>query len=166
LWHTINDYYYLRIIGGLMFKLSQKSLDKLQGVDSRLVKIVYDAIKISTVDFIVGEGVRTLERQKFLIKQGKSHIANPNNGKHVKGLAVDLYAYVNGAISWNEAYYDDIADAMRDSANGVKIRWGAVWDKPLNDVLNCESEPRLYAQRRKAQGKKAFLDFVHFEIMD
>lgn len=150
----------------MTFTLSQKSLDKLIGVDARLVKIVHDAIKISTVDFIVGEGLRTLERQKFLIKQGKSHIKNPNNGKHVKGLAVDLYAYVNGAISWNEAYYDDIADAVRDSAKDVKIRWGAVWDKPLNDILNCESEPKKYVQRRNAIGKKAFLDFVHFEIMD
>ena len=152
----------------MTFQLSQKSLDKLIGVDARLVKIVHDAIKISTVDFGVGEGLRSLERQKFLIKQGKSHIKNPNNGKHVKGLAVDLYAYVNGVISWNEAYYDDIADAMRDSAinNGVKIRWGAVWDKPLNGILNCESEPEKYAQRRKAIGKKALLDFVHFEIME
>jgi peptidoglycan L-alanyl-D-glutamate endopeptidase CwlK len=151
-----------------MFKLSQKSLSRLQGVDQRLVKIVHDAIKITTVDFAVGEGLRSLERQKFLIKIGKSKIKNPNNSKHVKGLAVDLYAYINGDISWNEFYYDDIADAMRDCAvnNGVKLRWGAVWDKPLNGILNCESEPAKYAQRRKAQGKKAFLDFVHFEIME
>ena len=150
----------------MTFILSQRSLNKLQGVDERLVKIVHDAIKITTIDFMVGEGLRTLERQKFLIKQGKSHIANPKNGKHVKGLAVDLYAYVNGAISWNEAHYDDIADAMRDSAKGINIRWGAVWDKPLNSILNCESEPAKYVQRRNALGKKAFLDFVHFEIME
>jgi peptidoglycan L-alanyl-D-glutamate endopeptidase CwlK len=149
----------------MTFTLSQSSLDKLIGVDARLVKIVHDAIKISTVDFSVGEGLRTLERQKFLIKTGKSHIVDPNKGKHVMGLAVDLYAYVNGSISWHESHYDDIANAMRESANGVKLRWGAVWDKALNEISNCSGEPALYAKRRKTKGKKAFLDFVHFEII-
>jgi hypothetical protein len=149
----------------MTFKLSQKSLSRLQGVDERLVKIVHEAIKITTVDFAVGEGLRTLERQKQLVAQGKSKTLN---SKHITGNAVDLWAYVNNTISWKETYYYDIGQAMRDSAikQGVKLRWGAVWDKPLNDIRNTELEPSLYVQRRKDAGKKAFLDFVHFEIME
>jgi len=147
----------------MTFKLSQKSLDKLNGVDERLIKVVHDAIKISTVDFSVGEGLRTLERQHFLISKGK---AKTENSRHLTGHAVDLWAYVNNSVSWQESYYADIADAMRDSAikHGVILRWGAVWDRVLNDIKNTELEPTEYVKRRKAQGKKAFLDYVHFEI--
>lgn len=148
-----------------MFKLSQKSINTLKGVDERLVKIVHEAIKVSSVDFSVGEGLRTLERQHLLISQGKS---KTEKSKHITGHAVDLWAFVNGKVSWEEKHYYDIAHAMRDSAikNNVVLRWGAVWDKSLNEIRNTELEPRLYVKRREDIGKKAFLDFVHFEIKD
>jgi peptidoglycan L-alanyl-D-glutamate endopeptidase CwlK len=147
----------------MTFNLSQKSINTLQGVDNSLVKIVHDAIKITTVDFSVGEGLRTLERQHLLMSQGKT---KTEKSKHLTGHAVDLWAYVNGAVSWQEKHYYDIAQAMRDSAikHNIILRWGAVWDRELNDIRNTESEPMEYAKRRKAQGEKAFLDFVHFEI--
>lgn len=152
----------------MTFYLSQKSLSRLQGVDKRLFGIVCEAIKISTVDFAVGEGLRTLERQKFLIARGKSKIKDPKNSKHVQGLAVDLYAYVNNNISWDEKHYYKIAEAMQQVIKNTQItlRWGAVWDRTLNEISDCKSEPTYYAQRRKSLGKKAFLDFVHFEIME
>lgn len=147
----------------MTFKLSQKSINTLHGVDDRLVKVVHDAIKISTVDFSVGEGLRTLERQHLLMSQGKT---KTEKSKHLTGHAVDLWAFVNGAVSWQEKHYYDIAQAMRDSAikHNVILRWGAVWDRVLNDIRNTELEPMEYTKRRKVQGKKAFLDFVHFEI--
>ena len=149
----------------MTFNLSQKSINTLQGVDDRLVKIVHDAIKITTVDFSVGEGLRTLERQHLLMSQGKS---KTEKSKHLTGHAVDLWAFVNGKVSWQEKHYYNIAQAMRDSAikHNVILRWGAVWDRVLNDIRNTELEPMEYTKRRKAQGKKVFLDYVHFEIKD
>jgi peptidoglycan L-alanyl-D-glutamate endopeptidase CwlK len=148
-----------------MFTLSQKSLSKLKGVDERLIKIVQDAIKISDVDFAVGEGLRTLSRQHLLMSQGKT---KTEKSKHLTGDAVDLWAYVKGKVTWEDNYYHDIARAMRDSAikHNVILWWGAVWDTPLNDIKNTEIEPSLYVQRRKELGKKSFLDFVHFEIKE
>lgn len=149
----------------MTFTLSKKSLDTLKGVNEKLVMVVHDAIKISTVDFMVGEGLRTLQRQRELIAKGKS---KTENSKHITGHAVDLWAYVNNAVSWDLKYYYDIAQAMRDSAikSGIILRWGAVWDRVLNDIRNTELEPSLYTKRRKLQGKKSFIDAVHFEIKD
>ena len=44
-----------------MFKLSQKSLDRLSGVHPDLVAVVKRAIEITEVDFAVLEGVRSKE---------------------------------------------------------------------------------------------------------
>jgi peptidoglycan L-alanyl-D-glutamate endopeptidase CwlK len=147
----------------MTFKLSQKSLDKLKGVNEKLIAVVHDAIKITTVDFMVGEGLRTLERQKLLVAQNKSKTLK---SKHITGQAVDLWAYAKGSVSWDLKYYYDIAHAMRDSAikNNVTLIWGAVWDKPLNHILNTELEPTLYSKRREDIGKSAFIDAVHFEL--
>ena len=49
-----------------MFKLSQRSKDKLTGVKTELIAVVTSAIEHTTVDFGVIQGIRTLEEQKEL----------------------------------------------------------------------------------------------------
>ena len=46
------------------FSLSQRSIERLDGVDDRLVDVVCRAIEITTVDFGVTEGLRTIETQR------------------------------------------------------------------------------------------------------
>ena len=76
-----------------MYKFSQRSLDRLQGVHSQLVQIVHDAMAAQIMDFAVHEGVRTLDRQKELVAAGKSrtmlskHLIQSDGFAH----AVDLY---------------------------------------------------------------------------
>ena len=45
----------------MAFKLSQRSLDRLEGFKPDLVNVVKRAIELTTVDFGVIEGVRTEE---------------------------------------------------------------------------------------------------------
>ena len=47
----------------MTFKLSQKSLDRLDGVHDDLISIVKEAITLSKVDFGVICGVRTKSEQ-------------------------------------------------------------------------------------------------------
>ena len=110
----------------MSFKLSQRSLDRLDSVDPDLIKVVKYAIGVTKVDFGVIEGVRTLEKQKELVAAGASKTMN---SKHLKGLAVDLMACVGGRGCWELKVYDDIADAMKRGAieYGVPIVWGASW---------------------------------------
>ena len=80
-----------------MYKLSKKSYDNLVGVHQDLVNCVTLAIQVSTTDFMVNEGVRSIERQRQLVAKGASRTMN---SKHLTGNAVDLVAVIGGRLSW------------------------------------------------------------------
>lgn len=107
----------------MSFSLSERSKINLKGVDIRLVRIVEQAIKETTIDFTVTEGLRTPERQQQLVNDGFSQTMK---SKHLTGHAVDLVAIVNGKVSWDKQHYPEIARAMKKAADEqkVKIRWG------------------------------------------
>jgi len=108
------------------FKLSQRSLRRLEGVHPGLVKVVKRAIEITEVDFGVTEGLRTKERQAKMVAQGSSWTMN---SRHLTGHAVDLVAYEDGQVSWAWPLYYKINDAMQRAAAefGIKIKWGGTW---------------------------------------
>lgn len=107
-----------------MYTLSDKSLAKLQGVHPDLVKVVKRAIQITEQDFSVGEGLRSLARQRELVSTGNSKTMN---SRHLTGHAVDLFPY---PLSWDWKYYYPIADAMKQAAKelGVNLEWGGDWE--------------------------------------
>ena len=82
----------------MAFKLSQRSLDRLDGVKQDLVNVVRRAIEITTIDFGVTEGLRTEERQKELVAKGASKTMK---SKHLDGNAVDLMVYVDVVVVGN-----------------------------------------------------------------
>ena len=149
-----------------MFQLSQKSLNKLQGVNPKLVQVVKRAIQLSTVDFGVSEGLRTIETQRKYVAAGKSQT---RASKHLEGKAVDLIAYVDGNISWELNLYDNIADAMAKAAKelNVPLRWGAAWNVPDISKWNgtMESAMNHYVDTRRKEGKRPFIDGPHFELV-
>jgi uncharacterized protein YcbK (DUF882 family) len=77
----------------MTFKLSQRSLNNLKGVDERLQEVVHYAIGVSKIDFGVICGLRTVEEQKALVAKGASKTMN---SKHLTGDAVDLMAFISG----------------------------------------------------------------------
>jgi peptidoglycan LD-endopeptidase CwlK len=148
------------------FKLSQRSLDTLEGVNPYLVGVVKRAIEITKVDFGVIEGLRTPERQRDLVQAGASQTMF---SKHIQGKAVDLMAYIGSRASWELNLYDDIADAMKRAAQElqVPIRWGGAWNVP--DIRDWEGTMQEamnhYIDVRRGQGRKPFLDGPHFELV-
>ena len=110
----------------MTFKLSQRSLDRMKGVDERLVNVVKRAIELSEIDFVVTEGLRTKERQAELFKAGATRTMN---SKHIVGKAVDLAALVGGSVRWDWPLYEKLATAMKKAAEilNVKIQWGGDW---------------------------------------
>lgn len=120
----------------MTYQLGPRSRQRLAGVDPRLVAVVERAITLSSQDFTVIEGRRTLARQKELYAQGRTKpgpkVTWTLKSKHIDGLAVDLAPWVNGAIDWSAgSRFDAIAKAMfAASADlGTPIRWGADWDR-------------------------------------
>lgn len=149
-----------------MFKLSQRSLDKLDGVKPELVEVVKRAIELTTVDFGVIEGLRTEEQQKALVEKGASQTMK---SKHLTGDAVDLMAYVGGRGCWELNVYDEIADAVKTAAIelGTPIRWGAAWT--VSDLRDwegtAEEAMNAYIDIRRAEGRRPFIDAPHFELV-
>ena len=150
-----------------MFKLSKRSISRLDGVNEQLVEVVKEAITLTKIDFGVTEGLRTLEKQKELVAKGASKTMK---SKHLTGHAVDLVAYLGSRVSWELTLYDDIADAMKAAAmaNDVKIRWGAAWH--IDDIADWDGTMQeatdAYVELRRSQGRRPFLDACHFELMD
>ena len=108
------------------FKLSQRSLDKMTGVNPKLVEVVKLAITKSPLDFSISEGLRTVERQKELVAQKKSQTMK---SRHIVGEAVDICVLVDGKVNWDFENYRKVADVFKECAKelGVKITWGGDW---------------------------------------
>ena len=151
----------------MSFKLSTRSLSKLQGVDERLVETVELAITMTKIDFGVICGLRTIEEQEALVAKGASQTMK---SKHLDGLAVDLMAYIDGRGSWELNLYDDIGDAMIKAAKvvGVPLRWGCAWHIKDCRQFNgtCEQMMNEYIDVRRAENRRPFLDAPHWEIYE
>tara|TARA_R110001606_G_scaffold378137_1_gene537651 strand:+ start:741 stop:1193 length:453 start_codon:yes stop_codon:yes gene_type:complete len=150
----------------MSFKLSQRSLDKLEGVDSNLVDVTKRAIELTKVDFGVIYGMRTEEEQAKLVASGKSQTMKSN---HLIGRAVDLMAYVDGKGCWELNVYDDLCDAMKAAAEelDVAVKWGAAWSE--GDIRTypgtAEDAMMKYIDLRRSQGRRPFIDGPHFELI-
>ena len=148
-----------------MFALSDRSKQRLEGVDKNLVDVVMLAIEYTQIDFGVTQGLRTPEEQKKLVESGASQTMN---SKHITGKAVDLAAYIDGRLSWEHNLYDDIADAMKQAAieKNVAIRWGAAWNVPDIRMWRGTMEEAMmyYIDFCRRENKRPFIDAPHFEL--
>ena len=106
------------------YKLGTRSKQNLSGVHPDLVAVVERAIEITEQDFSVLEGIRNINRQRELVKAGKS---TTMNSRHITGHAVDLVPH---PVSWDWEYFYPIVDAMKDAAEelGIDIVAGADWE--------------------------------------
>lgn len=130
-----------------MYKFGKKSKQRLKGVDTRLINVLNELIKIMDVTII--EGARSEEKQKEYFAKGKSKIDGvTKKGMHQLGKAVDLAPY---PINWkdsNKFYY--MGGMIRGIAKqlNLKVRWGGDWD----------SDGNIRDQK--------FMDLVHIEIRE
>ena len=109
-----------------MFSFSKASLEKMNGVNSKLINLMKEAIKESPYDFGITEGIRTLKRQKELFAEGKTKTLK---SYHLVGKAVDIKIYVNGKITWDFKYYKEVSVHIKEVARklGYVITWGGDW---------------------------------------
>ena len=106
-----------------MPRFGRRSKERLKGVDTKLVNVLNELIKIMDVTII--EGLRSEERQEKLLKEGKT---KTKFSKHIQGKAVDLAPY---PIEWEDR---EIFHYMGGMIRGIgkqlntDIRWGGDWD--------------------------------------
>ena len=132
-----------------MFELDAKSLNRLNGVDKRLVDLTKQVAKITPIRFQITEGYRDRMRQKELYAEGKSKIDGEIKlGKHQLGKAVDI-------VCCKEGYKEPLRDIYiviglflaKAKELNINIRVGALWDNNSTKDNN-------------------FLDAFHIEVED
>jgi peptidoglycan L-alanyl-D-glutamate endopeptidase CwlK len=126
-----------------MPRFGKRSKSRLNGVNSKLVNILNESIKL--MDLTVLEGMRSKERQKVLVANGSSKTMK---SKHLKGRAVDVTPYpvdMESVSGIRRHYY--MAGMLRGIAHMMKIsvRSGADWDsdgeitdQKFNDLVHLE----------------------------
>jgi len=135
-----------------MYKLGKRSKKELLGVYPPLAFVVMEAIKVTKQDFTVLDGLRTTEEQRKNVARG---VSKTMNSFHLYGLAVDLVAYVNGKLTWEEKYYDEIAKAIQTvcEKHGIEVDWGYdLWKWDLAHfqltTLNGKDARKVYDVRK------------------
>ena len=126
-----------------MYKFGKRSRERLRGVDSRLVNVLNELIKMMDVTII--EGLRSAERQKELLAKGATKV---KYSKHMEGKAVDLAPY---PIDWENRdgfYYMGGMIRGISKQMGINIRFGGDWDSDGDTKDN------------------SFDDLVHVEIKE
>lgn len=105
------------------YKLSERSVNNLTGVDPELIVVAGLSLRISRLYFIVTEGLRTKKRQKRLYDAGASKTLN---SFHLTGDAYDFAVIVDGKITWDVKYYREVSIAKKKAAKflGIDIVWG------------------------------------------
>ena len=106
--------------------LNEKSIRRLAAVHPDLRRVIEAAAAITTVDFIVTEGMRTLERQRQLLAAGATRTLK---SRHLTGHAVDLAAMVGTQVRWDWPLYHKLADCVKVAAKQckIKVEWGGEW---------------------------------------
>lgn len=123
--------------------LTERDKERLQGVDSRLVKVVSRAaLDNPGLFFVDAHACRTVGQEEQLMEAGVSRVHDPYSSKHVTGPrrplshAVDLYpcGYKTVAEMPPEGYARVAAAVLKAASDeGVRVAWGWAlwhWDQP------------------------------------
>lgn len=109
-------------------RLSERDVKRLDGVHPDLVRVIVRAAEATDLDFIVTEGLRSVEKQKLLVEKGASQTMK---SRHLTGHAVDLAAKIGGEIRWDWPLYERLAKIVKGAAaiEGVAVEWGGSWPR-------------------------------------
>lgn len=132
------------------FRFGKKSLAELATVDPDWTLVATRALELSDTDFGIGKGCRSQAEQDELYThgrttaevrkagilnlEGKPHLQKvtwTRNSKHTSRLAIDILVYIDGKLTWEEKYYDHVAQFFIKASQelGIPIEWGGNWDK-------------------------------------
>lgn len=112
----------------VLVMLDARSISRLAEVHSDLQLVITRADQLGEMDFIVTEGLRTLEKQKQLKAKGASQTLK---SRHLTGHAVDLAVLVDGEVRWDWPLYTKLGALVKEAAKieGVHVEWGGDWLK-------------------------------------
>lgn len=105
--------------------LNERSRTNLKGVKPALLSVIEEAS--NHCEFVITEGLRSVERQRQLVAEGKSQTMN---SRHLTGDAVDIFPG-----SWGvEAFIPVLREIHKAGQKlGVQLRFGCNWSSNPDD---------------------------------
>lgn len=142
---------------------SRTSLERLEGVREPLREVADLALSTSPIDFGALRGLRTIERQREHVANGKSQTLK---SLHLIGHAIDVVPFFRGSQRWDWPYFYPIADAFRSASIelGIPIRWGGAWHRDLGAFPTAQLAQVDYMLTLPHYRRDPFLDGPHFEL--
>lgn len=134
---------------------TERSLKSMRGLHPDLIRVLDRALEISPTAFVVTEGLRSLERQKELVRIGASKTLKSRHLVQADGYghAFDFYAYLDtnkdGKVTFEEMsnvrLMIPIAAAIKSAAvtEKVAVTWGGDWRK-FRDYPHFELDRNVY----------------------
>lgn len=107
-----------------MVHLGSTSKQRLSTIKPELQKVCLKAFETVPFDVTILEGIRTKERQKQLVAEGRSQTMN---SRHLTGDAVDIAPY---PIDWKDvARFKTLSEHMKAASKelNIPIEWGGDW---------------------------------------
>ena len=128
----------------MTFRFSSRSLRNMEGVHPDLVAVAHRALQLTEVDFLVTEGLRTMEKQIELVRAGASRTTR---SRHLTGHAIDVAAWVAGGVRWDWPLYEELSKAFKQAAAELKVPivWGGDW-KSFKDGPHYELSRTEYPE--------------------
>lgn len=156
----------------MVYILGEKSTRELVGVHPTLTDVAELAIRYTSQDFTVYDGLRTDAEQRLLLQRGATKTLDSYHKKQADGFghAMDLVPFIGGRPVWDWDGVYRIAMAVDRAATelGVadQITWGAVWDRTLAQL--DLSTPALAKKAVQDYGARHagsdFLDGPHYQL--
>lgn len=146
-------------------KLTQESQEMLAEINDNLAKVVRRAADISSLEFQVLEGKRTVKQQEKLFQAG---VCSDGPNPYLYGYAVGLIAVIDNRPILEHEPYDDVAECMKIAATelGIKIKWGGAfhWQDLTTYKGFMEDLTNEYIDRQRHKGARPIVNVHHFEL--
>jgi peptidoglycan L-alanyl-D-glutamate endopeptidase CwlK len=105
-----------------------QKMRRAAGIHPDLLRVLarLDAMPTAKLNMMVLEGLRTIERQRELVKKGASTTLR---SRHLTGHAVDLGVMLGDELRWDWPLYHKAAPIIKAAAaaENVLIEWGGDW---------------------------------------
>lgn len=125
------------------FTFSERSIKAMQGIHPDLRKVADRAMELTTHDFVITQGLRTIEQQREYLDEGKSQTMH---SRHLVGCAIDYVDYPE--FSYNMKLMTEISKPFKQASKelGIPINWGGDW-KGFVDSSHIELDPSVYPDK-------------------
>jgi len=123
------------------YVFSSRSINNLKETHVDLQRLATCALEKTPVDFVVVDGMRSAEEHAINLKNGFSWI---KRSRHQDGMAIDVAAYVDGAITYAPEPYYGVAGAfyLCSELMDIPIVSGGEWR--AKDLMHIELDRKRY----------------------